>query len=176
MWEINRQHNPHNYGSRHYHALCLISTNGEYLVNYRRLSEFYQLAFITYTSTTYIYIYIYIYIYNLYLLLDRVILIWSRSSSLSYINAHQSQQFCSGLLYAYVLLILTYFSTNEVSSYNDIILFLMHTWTSRAFMQSIKSYIILLSWASGEPHHSGFKSQFLALSLWCVMFLVWQFL
>jgi hypothetical protein len=29
------------------------------------------------------------------------------------------------------------------------------------------------SWASGEPHHSGFKSQ---LSLWCVMFLLWQFL
>jgi hypothetical protein len=32
------------------------------------------------------------------------------------------------------------------------------------------------SWASGEPHHSGFKSQLVALSLWCVMFLVWQFL
>jgi hypothetical protein len=31
------------------------------------------------------------------------------------------------------------------------------------------------SWASGEPHHSGFKSQLVALSLWCVMFLVWQF-
>jgi hypothetical protein len=30
-------------------------------------------------------------------------------------------------------------------------------------------------WASGEPHHSGFKSQLVALSLWCVMFLVWQF-
>jgi hypothetical protein len=32
------------------------------------------------------------------------------------------------------------------------------------------------SWANGEPHHSGFKSQLVALSLWCVMFLVWQFL
>jgi hypothetical protein len=31
------------------------------------------------------------------------------------------------------------------------------------------------SWASGEPHHSGLKSQLIALSLWCVMFLVWQF-
>jgi hypothetical protein len=31
------------------------------------------------------------------------------------------------------------------------------------------------SWASGEPHHSGFMSQLVALSLWCVMFLVWQF-
>jgi hypothetical protein len=31
------------------------------------------------------------------------------------------------------------------------------------------------SWASGEPHHSGFKSQLVELSLWCVMFLVWQF-
>jgi hypothetical protein len=31
------------------------------------------------------------------------------------------------------------------------------------------------SWASGEPHHSGFKSQLVALLLWCVMFLVWQF-
>jgi hypothetical protein len=31
------------------------------------------------------------------------------------------------------------------------------------------------SWASGEPHHSGFKTQLVALSLWCVMFLVWQF-
>jgi hypothetical protein len=31
-------------------------------------------------------------------------------------------------------------------------------------------------WASGEPHHSGFKSQIVALSIWCVMFLVWQFL
>jgi hypothetical protein len=31
------------------------------------------------------------------------------------------------------------------------------------------------SWASGEPQHSGFKSQLVALSLWCVMFLVWQF-
>jgi hypothetical protein len=29
------------------------------------------------------------------------------------------------------------------------------------------------SWASCEPHHSGFKSQLVALSLWCVMFLVW---
>jgi len=28
------------------------------------------------------------------------------------------------------------------------------------------------SWASGEPHLSGFKSQLVALSLWCVMFLV----
>jgi hypothetical protein len=28
------------------------------------------------------------------------------------------------------------------------------------------------SWASGEPHHSGLKSQLVALSLWCVMFLV----
>jgi hypothetical protein len=27
------------------------------------------------------------------------------------------------------------------------------------------------SWASGEPHHSGFKSQTVALSLWCVTFL-----
>jgi hypothetical protein len=27
----------------------------------------------------------------------------------------------------------------------------------------------------GEPHHSGFKSQLVALSLWCLMFLVWQF-
>jgi hypothetical protein len=26
-------------------------------------------------------------------------------------------------------------------------------------------------WASGEPHHSGFKSQTVALSLWCVTFL-----
>jgi hypothetical protein len=32
------------------------------------------------------------------------------------------------------------------------------------------------SWASGEPHHSGFKSQLEALSLRCVMFLVWQLL
>jgi hypothetical protein len=32
------------------------------------------------------------------------------------------------------------------------------------------------SWASGEPHHSVFKSQLVALSLWCAMFLVWQFL
>jgi hypothetical protein len=31
------------------------------------------------------------------------------------------------------------------------------------------------SWASGEPHHLCFKSQLVALSLWCVMFLVWQF-
>jgi hypothetical protein len=31
------------------------------------------------------------------------------------------------------------------------------------------------SWASGEPLHSGFKSQLVALSLWYVMFLVWQF-
>jgi hypothetical protein len=31
-------------------------------------------------------------------------------------------------------------------------------------------------WASGEPHHSGFKCQLVALSLWCVMFLVWRFL
>jgi hypothetical protein len=31
------------------------------------------------------------------------------------------------------------------------------------------------SWASGEPHHSGFKSQLVPLSLWCVMFLLWQF-
>jgi hypothetical protein len=31
------------------------------------------------------------------------------------------------------------------------------------------------SWASGEPYHSSFKSQLVALSLWCVMFLVWQF-
>jgi hypothetical protein len=31
------------------------------------------------------------------------------------------------------------------------------------------------SWASGEPHHSGFKSQLVALSLWYVMLLVWQF-
>jgi hypothetical protein len=31
------------------------------------------------------------------------------------------------------------------------------------------------SWASGEPHHLGFKSQLVALSLWWVMFLVWQF-
>jgi hypothetical protein len=28
------------------------------------------------------------------------------------------------------------------------------------------------SWASGESHHSGFKSQILERSLWCVMFLV----
>jgi hypothetical protein len=27
-------------------------------------------------------------------------------------------------------------------------------------------------WASGEPHHSVFQSQLVALSLWCVMFLV----
>jgi hypothetical protein len=32
------------------------------------------------------------------------------------------------------------------------------------------------SWVSGEPHHSGLKSQLVALSIWCVMFLVWQFL
>jgi hypothetical protein len=31
--------------------------------------------------------------------------------------------------------------------------------------------LVLSSWASGEPHHSGFKSQIVALSLWCVMFL-----
>jgi hypothetical protein len=31
------------------------------------------------------------------------------------------------------------------------------------------------SWASGEPHDSGFKSQLVALSLWCVMFLLWKF-
>jgi hypothetical protein len=31
------------------------------------------------------------------------------------------------------------------------------------------------SWTNGEPHHSGFKSQTAALSLWCVMFLVWRF-
>jgi hypothetical protein len=31
------------------------------------------------------------------------------------------------------------------------------------------------SWASGEPHHSSFKSQLVELSSWCVMFLVWQF-
>jgi hypothetical protein len=30
-------------------------------------------------------------------------------------------------------------------------------------------------WASSEPHHSGFKSQLVALSLWCVMFLVWHY-
>jgi hypothetical protein len=34
----------------------------------------------------------------------------------------------------------------------------------------------LSSLASGEPHHSGFTTQLIALSLWCVMFLVWQFL
>jgi hypothetical protein len=27
------------------------------------------------------------------------------------------------------------------------------------------------SWASGEPHHSGFKSQLVALSLWYGSFL-----
>jgi hypothetical protein len=32
------------------------------------------------------------------------------------------------------------------------------------------------SWASGEPHHSGFKSQIVTLSLWCVMFQVLRFL
>jgi hypothetical protein len=31
------------------------------------------------------------------------------------------------------------------------------------------------SWVNAEPRHSGFKSQIVALSLWCVMFLVWQF-
>jgi hypothetical protein len=31
------------------------------------------------------------------------------------------------------------------------------------------------SWVSGESRHSGFKSQLVALSLWCVMFLVCQF-
>jgi hypothetical protein len=31
------------------------------------------------------------------------------------------------------------------------------------------------SWASGKPHHSGFKSHIVALSLWCVMFLVRRF-
>jgi hypothetical protein len=31
------------------------------------------------------------------------------------------------------------------------------------------------SWVSGEPHHSGFNSQLVTLSLWCVMFLVWKF-
>jgi hypothetical protein len=31
------------------------------------------------------------------------------------------------------------------------------------------------SWASSEPHHSGFKSKLVALSSWCVMLLVWQF-
>jgi hypothetical protein len=41
------------------------------------------------------------------------------------------------------------------------------------------SQVLFLSWyfspwASGEPHHSGFKSQLVALSLWCVMFLVLQ--
>jgi hypothetical protein len=30
----------------------------------------------------------------------------------------------------------------------------------------------LSSWANGEPHPSGFKSQSVALPLWCVMFLV----
>jgi hypothetical protein len=29
------------------------------------------------------------------------------------------------------------------------------------------------SWASGEPYHSGFKSQIVALTIWCVMFLAW---
>jgi hypothetical protein len=31
------------------------------------------------------------------------------------------------------------------------------------------------SWANGEPHHSGFKSQIVALSKWRVMFLVPRF-
>jgi hypothetical protein len=31
------------------------------------------------------------------------------------------------------------------------------------------------SWENGETHHSGFKSQLVALSLWCVMFLVRRF-
>jgi hypothetical protein len=33
----------------------------------------------------------------------------------------------------------------------------------------------LSSWVSSEPHHSGFKSQIVALSLWCVMFLLRRF-
>jgi hypothetical protein len=31
------------------------------------------------------------------------------------------------------------------------------------------------SLANDEPHHSGFKSQTAAPSLWCAMFLVWRF-
>jgi hypothetical protein len=31
------------------------------------------------------------------------------------------------------------------------------------------------SWTNGEPHHSGFKSQIVALSFWCEMFLVQRF-
>jgi hypothetical protein len=45
---------------------------------------------------------------------------------------------------------------------------------------NLLSQVFFLPWyfcsgASGEPHHSGFKSQLVALSLWCVMFLVWQY-
>jgi hypothetical protein len=36
-------------------------------------------------------------------------------------------------------------------------------------------YFYFCSWATGEPHHSGFKPQIVALSLWCVMFLVRRF-
>jgi hypothetical protein len=43
------------------------------------------------------------------------------------------------------------------------------------FLSQVFSLHWYFSWASGEPHHSGFKSQTVALSLWCVMFLVWQF-
>jgi hypothetical protein len=31
---------------------------------------------------------------------------------------------------------------------------------------------VFCSWDSFEPHHSGFKSQIVALSLWCMMFLI----
>jgi hypothetical protein len=38
------------------------------------------------------------------------------------------------------------------------------------------SRVFFLPWYfSSWAHHSGFKSQLVALSLWCVMFLVWQF-